>query len=72
MKKKSIEHLKRYTYNKTAGIYPEDRIGRYRCDVAGCDHWATWKQISGPDDEQEMSWLCQMHKGLLEEAIDET
>lgn len=61
-----------YTYHKPAGIYPEKRIGRYRCDVAGCDHFATWQQISGPDHAQELRWLCQMHKGLLDDEIAET
>lgn len=56
------------TYHKPSGFYPEERFGRYCCDVAGCDHFASWKQISGPDCEQELRWLCQMHKGLLEEA----
>lgn len=59
--------MRQYTYNKPAGIYPEERIDRYRCCVAGCDHRAMWKQISGPDHEQELRWLCQMHKDLVME-----
>lgn len=59
---------KHYTYRKPAGFYPETRADRYRCDVAGCDHFATWRQISGPDKEQDLRWLCLMHKDLVEEA----
>ena len=58
---------KQYTYNKPAGMYPEERVGRYRCDVAGCSDWAAWKQISGPVLAQDLRWLCQMHKRLTED-----
>lgn len=58
--------VKQYTYGKPRGLYPEQRIGRYLCDAAGCNNIASWKQISGPDHEQDLRWLCDGHKHDLE------
>jgi hypothetical protein len=59
---------KQYTYNKPSGFYRELYTRRFFCCVPGCcddtgrRSFALWYEISGPDRDQEMRWLCQDHK----------